>query len=165
MQTKFLKLALCLFMLTPLFASDLKFIVGAGSRNQTPIVFLTGISYKRANFIVQGMGVHNRVNDYWCAFRTSLLLKFFNDLPFNFDTGIGVGYEYAEAPNNMHKALNKANSGRYLYPYNYKENMDISLEIWTHLYGFYTQIGVPIHQFKKHDTKNVLWGAGYLVEF
>jgi hypothetical protein len=80
-------------------------------------------------------------------------------------TGIGGGYEFAEAPNKMHQALNRANGAMYVYPYNYKEIGDISIELWTHLYGFYTQISVPAYRYKKHDAPKILWGAGYMVEF
>jgi hypothetical protein len=65
----------------------------------------------------------------------------------------------------MHKAFNEANKPLYLIPYNYKEEADISLELWTHLYGFYTQISVPAYRFIDHDAKRLLWGAGYMVEF
>lgn len=146
-------------------ASPWRFNAGLGSRNQSPVVLIGGVGYKDMIFRFQGMGIHNGPNDYWCAFRGSLLWTFFTDLPFNFDVGAGGGYEYAEAPNGMHQALNHANGGMFLYPYNFKENLDISLEIWAHLYGLYTQISVPAYRFKEHDAKNILWGAGYILEF
>ena len=138
---------------------------GLGSRAQAPIVLIGGVGYKSAVIRAQGMGIHNGPNDFWCSFRGSLLWTFFRDLPFNFDVGVGGGYEYAEAPNKMHQALNNANKGKYLYPYNYKEIADVSLEIWTHLYRLYTQISVPAYQFKEHDSNSILWGVGYMVEF
>ena len=144
---------------------DLRFNIGAGIRNQTPIVAIGGIGYKDAILRVQGMGFHHEPNDFWCGVRGSLLWTFFRELPFNFDAGIGGGYEFAEAPNKMHQAFNKANGSVQLYPYNYKEVADISLELWTHLYGFYTQISAPVYRFMEHDTKRLLWGAGYMVEF
>ena len=85
--------------------------------------------------------------------------------PFHFDTGLGLGYEYAEAPNKLHQEINKANEGRYTFPYNYKETADLSLELWAHLYGLYTQISVPINRYREHDVKKLLWGAGYMFEF
>lgn len=138
---------------------------GVGIRNISPAVITAGFGYKSAWLRVQGMGYHKDANDFWCGVRGSLLWNFFGNLPFNFDVGIGGGYEYAEAPNGMHKALNEANKGTFVYPYNFKENLDVSLEMWTHLYGFYTQISVPFYQFKDHDVPRVLWGAGYMVEF
>ena len=144
---------------------DLRFNIGAGIRNQTPIVAIGGIGYKDVILRVQGMGFHNGPNDYWCGIRGSLLWTFFRDLPFHFDTGIGGGYEFAEAPNKMHQALNKVNEKLLTYPYNYKEVGDISLELWTHLYGVYTQITVPAYRFLDHDAKRILWGAGYILEF
>lgn len=155
----------CLTAISHASESPWQFEAGFGSRNVTPIVLVGGLSYKDLSFRVQGLGIHNGVNDFWCGIRGSLLWKFFRDLPYNFDVGVGSGYEYAEAPNNIHKALNNANNGKYLLPYNYKENLDISLELWTHLYGIYTQIGVPAYQFKSHDFPKVLWGFGYTLKF
>lgn len=144
---------------------DLRVEAGFGFRNQTPLVIEAGIGYKSIVFRAQGMGVHNGPNNFWCGARGSLLWTFFRELPFNFDVGIGGGYEYAQAPNKMHQAVNNANEGRFLIPYNYKEELDVSLEIWANLYGFYTQIGVPAYQFRDHDVSSVLWGAGYIVHF
>lgn len=147
------------------FASDLRFSAGFGSRNQTPVVLLGGVSYKDAALKVQGMGLQQGSNDFWMGLRGSLLWTFFRELPFNFEAGLGGGYEYARTPNKMHQAINKANGKIILLPYNFKENLDVSLELWTHLYGFYTQLSAPIYRFKEHDAQNLLWGAGYLLEF
>lgn len=138
---------------------------GFGSRNMTPLVLVTGISYKNVGIRVQGLGQHSGANDFWCGVRGSLLWTFFRDLPFRLDLGVGSGYEYAEAPNMMHKDLNKANKGTFLLPYNYVENMDISAEVWTHLYGFYTQISIPAYRFYNHDAPTLLAGIGYLIRF
>ena len=145
--------------------SSLRFEAGLGARNFTPLVLVAGIGYDSYTFRIQGLGAHGGPRDFWCGTRGSLLWTFFRDLPFYLDAGIGVGYEYAEAPNKMHQALNDANGGNYLYSYNYKENMDVSLELWTHLYGFYTQISFPAYQFRDHDAPNILWGAGYMIRF
>ena len=145
-------------------ASDWRFNAGFGIRNQTPIVAMAGIGYKELIFRAQGMGYLHNKNDFWCGIRGSLLWTFFKDNPFNLDAGIGGGYEYARAPNEMHKAVNKAN-GYAVFPHNYKEIGDISIELWTRLYGFYTQISVPTKKFLEHDTKKLLWGAGYIYEF
>ena len=146
-------------------ANDWRFSAGIGARNQTPLVAIAGVAYKNIQFYGQGMGYHNGPNDYWCGFRGSLLWTFFKDFPFNLDAGIGGGYEYAEAPNKMHQALNAANGGMYVLPYNYKEVADVSMELWVHLYGLYTQISVPINRYREHDVKKLLWGAGYMFEF
>lgn len=139
--------------------------VGFGSRNISPMVVVAGVSYKDIGLRFQGLGQHSGPNDYWCGARGTLYWKFFSSLPFNFDVGIGGGYEYAEAPNKMHQAINHANDGMIVYPYNFKENLDISLEIWTHLYGFYTQISVPAIQIREHDAPDILWGVGYTAQF
>ena len=146
-------------------ADDWRFVAGVGTRNQTPIVAIGGIGYKDVILRVQGMGVHRETNHFWCAIRGSLLWTFFRELPFNFDAGVGGGYEYARAPNDIHQSINKANGNRLILPYNYKEIGDVSLELWAHLYGLYTQISVPAYRIIKHDAKRVLWGAGYMVEF
>lgn len=146
-------------------AGNWRFDAGLGARNLTPIVFVGGVGYNDAVLRIQGMGVHNGPSDYWCGIRGSLLWTFFRELPFNFDVGIGGGYEFAEAPNKLHKAFNKANEALLVLPYNYKEIGDISIELWTHLYGFYTQISVPAYRFIEHDPPKLLWGAGYMVEF
>lgn len=141
------------------------FDAGFGARNQTPVVFLAGFGYKDAEIRIQGLGIHNGPNDFWCGFRGSLLWQFFRGLPYYFEAGVGGGYEYAEAPNKMHQALNDANNAMYALPYNYKEDADISIELWAHLYGFYTQISVPAYKFRDYDSANILWGAGFLVGF
>lgn len=145
--------------------SGLKYEIGIGSRNQTPGILLAGVSYKGLVFRAQGGGFYFGENDFWAGFRGSLLWKFFYNSPFNFDAGIGGGYEFAEAPNKMHKSINSANKAKYVRPYNYKENLDVSLEIWTHLYFLYTQVSVPAYQFKSHDAKEVLWGAGVMFSY
>ena len=146
-------------------ASEWRYSIGAGMRNQTPVVLIGGVGYSNLMLYVQGMGFHNGPNDYWCGIRGSALWTFFKDFPFNLDAGVGVGYEYAESPNKMHQALNKANSAMYALPYNYKEIADVSIELWTHLYGLYTQISIPVNRYREHDTKKLLWGAGYIYEF
>ena len=65
----------------------------------------------------------------------------------------------------MHQAVNKANDAKYLYPYNYKESLDISAEVRFHLFGLFTQIDIPLYNFMKHDAPDYLWRVGYLVEF
>lgn len=145
--------------------SPWKFEAGLGTRNHTPLVIIGGFSYNSVNFRLQGLGAHNGSRDFWCGIRGSLLWTFFQGSPLKVSVGMGGGYEYAQAPNDMHKAINDANNALYLHPYNYKENADISGEIWTSVYGFYTQISVPIYRFADHDVSKVLWGAGYLVQF
>lgn len=146
-------------------SGNFRFDIGFGSREQSPIILVGGLGYKNFVLRMQGMGIHNGPNDFWCGIRGSLLWTFFKNLPFNFDVGVGGGYEYAQAPNKMHQALNRVNKARYVQPYNYKEELDVSIELWTHFYGFYTQIGVPAYQFKSHDSSTILWGAGYMVSF
>lgn len=146
--------------------SPWNFEVGIGTRSLTPIVLLGGFSYNNLNFRLQGLGFHNGPRDYWCGVRGSLLWTLFNNSPFQISLGLGSGYEYAQAPNDMHKALNEANHAKYVYTYNYKENFDVSAEAWTNIYGIYTQISIPLYRFRTHDVSNYpKWSAGYIFKF
>ena len=147
------------------YASDWRINAGIGIRNQTPIVAIAGFGYKEAILRVQGMGYYKEENEYWCGIRGSLLWTFFRGMPFNLEAGIGGGYEYARAPNKMYQAISKANEDMYMLGHDYKEIGDISVELWTRLYGFYTQISVPTRKFVEHDAKKLLWGTGYIFEF
>lgn len=158
-------LALVISLTVVCHANDWRFGVGAGIKNTTPMVLVGEFGYKDIIFRLQGLGFHNGPRDFWCGMRGSLLWTFFRELPFNFDVGIGSGYDFAEAPNKMHQAFNHANRVNALYEYNYKENLDISLELWAHIYGFYTQISVPAYQFMDHDAPKLLWGIGYTFHF
>lgn len=145
--------------------SPWKFEAGVSAGTLTPIMVEAGIGYKAALLHVGGFGIHKDANDFWCGVRGGLDWTFFRKLPFHIDAGIGAGYEYAQAPNKMHQAVNKANDARYLYPYNYKESLDVSTEFRIHLFGFFTQVDIPLHNFMEHDAPEWLWRAGYLVEF
>lgn len=168
-----------LFFLTLLLASNLfasevsankaksswKFEAGISAGRLTPIMLLGGVSYKSATFRIQAFGLHFDANDFWCGYRGSFLWTFFKDLPFSLDLGFGSGYEFVEAPNGYNKALNKVEGKHYVRPYNYRENLDVSAEIWARIYGVYTQIGIPVHRFQSHDEPNLNWRIGYLHQF
>jgi hypothetical protein len=83
--------------------------------------------------------------------------------PFSLDLGVGGGYEYARSPNGMHQALNKANKLTVVFPYNYKESLNVALEARAHLYGFYSQVAYPVHHFRKHDEPTLIWRMGYMI--
>jgi hypothetical protein len=144
---------------------NFRFSLGAGIRNQTPVVAIGGIGYKNVQLYVQGMGFHYGANDFWCGVRGSLLWAFFSDFPFRFEAGVGGGYEYAEAPNEMNNALNVAHNEKYVYPYNYKELLDITADLRINLFGVFTQISFPAYRFKDHDAPDFSWRVGYLMEF
>lgn len=145
--------------------SPWKFEAGVSAGRPTPLMLLAGLSYKSVVFRTQAFGLHFGGNDFWCGYRGSLLWTLFRDLPFSLDLGFGGGYEFAEAPNGYNKALNKAQGERYVRSYNYKESLDVSAEIWARIFGFYTQIGIPIHYFQKHDEPSILWRIGYIKQF
>ena len=145
--------------------SPWRFQAGVSAGRLTPVMVEAGIGYKAALLHVAGLGFHHGPNDFWCGVRGGIDWTFFRRLPFSIDGGIGGGYEFAAAPNKMHQAVNKANDAKYLYPYNYKESLDISAEVRFHLFGLFTQIDIPLHSFMKHDAPKYLWRAGYLVEF
>lgn len=146
-------------------ASPWRFEAGVSAGQPTPVMIEAGIGYKALTLHLEGLGIHKGENDFWCGFRGGFDWTFFRELPFRVDLGVGGGYEFAEAPNKMHQALNKANGAMYLYPYNYKESLDVSAEIRIHLFGFFTQVAYPIYYFMKHDEPAILWRAGYLAEF
>lgn len=167
-------LIICLFACaTAVSASDGKdrgnspwrFSTGVSVGNPTPMALVAGIGYKSVLVHVEGLGAHNGPNDFWCGIRGGLDWTFFWRHPFSIDAGFSGGYEYAEAPNKMHQAVNDANGAIILYPYNYVEVLDVSAEIRVHLFGFFTQIAYPIHYFMNHDEPDILWRIGYLVEF
>ena len=112
-----------------------------------------------------GGGFRFGPDDFWTGFRGSVAWKFFRELPFSLDLGLGGGYAFAKAPNEIHKALNRANGKRYVRSYNYKESLDISAEVRANIYGVFTQIGIPVHYFMKHDEPTVLWQVGYTYKF
>ena len=145
--------------------SPWRFQAGVSAGRLTPVMVEAGIGYKAALLHVAGLGFHHGPNDFWCGVRGGIDWTFFRRLPFSIDGGIGGGYEFAAAPNKMHQAVNKANDAKYLYPYNYKESLDISAEVRFHLFGLFTQIDIPLYNFMKHDAPDYLWRAGYLVEF
>lgn len=145
-------------------SSNWRFQFGLSAGEPTPLAITAGIGYQSALFRIQGMGWKNGTDDYWCNARGGIAWTFFRELPFNLDLGVGGGYAFAEAPNGYHKALNKANNARYILPYNYEETLDISAEIFVHLYGLFTQISVPVHYFMGNEKPAILWRAGYMVE-
>ena len=145
--------------------SPWRFQAGVSAGRLTPVMIETGIGYKAALLHVGGFGFHNDANDFWCGVRGGLDWTFLRHLPFHIDAGIGAGYEYAQAPNKMHQAVNKANKAKYLYPYNYKESLDVSAEMRIHLFGFFTQIDIALYKFNEHDAPDMLWRIGYMVEF
>lgn len=144
--------------------SNWRFVSGVSVGNITPVSLHLGLGYKSLIFSLDGLGAHDGPNDYWCGVHGNLSWTFFRSLPYSIDIGVGGGYQYAEAPNRMHQALNDANGAMYLYPYNFKEVLDISAEIGVHLYGFFTRVGYPIYYIKKHDEPNILWRIGYMIQ-
>ena len=34
-----------------------------------------------------------------------------------------------------------------------------------HLFGFFTQIDLPVYNFKEHEAPDMLWRIGYMVDF
>ena len=143
----------------------LRFAAGASVGKMTPVMATLGLGYENVILYVEGMGAHKKDNDFWCGIRGGLVWRIPRDLPFSIEFGIGGGYEFAEAPNGIHQAVNKANDARYLYDFNFKENLDISAEMRIHLFGFFTQIDIPVYNIMDHEAPDMLWRIGYLVEF
>ena len=141
----------------------LRFSAGASAGKMTPVMAVLGLGYENIILYAEGMGVHKGDNDFWCGWRGNLSWTLFWEKPFNLDLGVSGGYEYARAPNGMHQALNKSNEKILVFPYNYRESAEISLEIRVHLYGFYSQIAYPVYHFLKHDEPKYIWRMGYMV--
>ena len=145
--------------------SPWQFEAGISGGRPTPIMLNAGVGYKNFFFRAMGGGFHFQPDEYWVGFRGSFAWKFFRGLPFSIDAGIGSGYAFAKAPNQIHKALNRANKIKYIRSYNYVEALDISVEMRANIYGVFTYIAVPIHCFMKHDEPNVIWQVGYAYGF
>lgn len=138
--------------------------LGISAGDPTPLSLIVGVGYKSAIFRVQGMAWKNGDEDFWCSARGNLAWTLFNSHPFHIDLGISGGYAFAKAPNGYHQAFNKANNGKYLYPYNYEETLDISADVLVNLYGIFTQISYPLHFFAGNSKPTILWRAGYIFE-
>jgi len=164
-----LALAICAPNAQPLPTgqTDSPWRLGAGvsAGKLTPVMLEAMAGYKAATLHVGGFGIHQGPNEFWCGVRGTLTYALFYTLPFSIELGASVGYEFAEAPNEIHKAMNKANEANYLYPYNYKEILDLSAAIRINLFGFFSQISYPALRFKDHDSPDYNWRVGYLVEF
>ena len=145
--------------------SPWQFEVGAAAGRPTPIMINAGVGYKNVFFRVAGGGIHLGPNEFWVGYRGNLAWKFFRERPFSLDLGISGGYAFAEAPNEIHKALNKANKKLMVRPYNYKESLDISADIRANIYGVFTQLAIPVHCFMKHDEPTIIWQIGYAYRF
>jgi hypothetical protein len=141
----------------------LRFTAGASIGKMTPVMAVMGVGYENVILYVEGMGVHKGDNDFWCGWRGDLAWTFFLKSPFNLDLGVSGGYEYARAPNKIFQALNKSNDAYLVFPYNYRESAEFSLELRAHLYGFYSQIAYPVYHFLKHDEPKFIWRMGYTV--
>ena len=150
---------------TKVQGSPWQFEAGISAGRPTPIMLNAGIGYENIFFRIAGGGIHFGPDDYWVGFRGFLAWKFFRGLPFSLDLGIGSGYAFAKAPNEVHKALNRANGKRLVRSYNYKESLDISAEIRANIYGVFTQLAIPVHYFMKHDEPTVIWQVGYAYGF
>lgn len=141
------------------------FGAGVSAGRLTPVMLEGELGYKAATLHVAGFGVHNGPNDFWCGMRGSIGWTFLRDFPFHVFMGVGGGYEFAEAPNEMHSAVNHANNAMYLYPYNYKELLDITADLRINLFGVFSQISFPAYRFRNHDAPDFSWRVGYLMEF
>lgn len=146
-------------------ASPWHFGAGISAGRLTPVMLEASAGYKAVNLHVSGFGFHKGPNEFWCGMRGFLAFSLFYTLPFSVELGASVGYEFAEAPNEIHRAVNKANDAHVLYPYDYKELLDVSPAVRINLFGFFSQIAVPALRFKDHDSPDYNWRVGYMVNF
>ena len=145
--------------------SSWQFEAGASAGRPTPILLNAGVGYKNLFFRAMAGAMYFGTDDYWVGYRGGFSWEFFHGLPFTLSPGIGCGYAFAKAPNEIYKAMNRANSTIYVRSYNYKEVLDISMEMRASIYGFFTYIAVPVHGFMKHDEPSVIWQVGYAYKF
>lgn len=145
--------------------SPWRFEAGFAAGHPTPVNVVAGFGYKPVIFRAQGMGVRKGENHFWSGVRGTLAYTLFPKKNFSLDFGLGGGYEFAEAPNKKHQILNEVNDGKIVFPFNYKENGDLTVEVWTHVFGFFTQIGYPVYHFIKHDEPRFIWRIGYIIEY
>ncbi|WP_173475845.1 hypothetical protein [Fibrobacter succinogenes] len=146
-------------------SSPWQFEAGISAGRPTPIMLNAGVGYNNFFFRAMGGGLHLDHDEYWVGFRGSFAWKFFRGLPFSLDLGIGSGYAFANAPNGYLRTLNRANKKRLVRPYNYKESLDISVEMRANIYGVFTYVAIPIHCFMKHNKPTVIWQVGYAYRF
>lgn len=145
--------------------SPWQFEAGIAASRPTPIMLNAGVGYENVFFRVAGGGMYLGSNEFWVGYRGNLAWKFFREHPFSLDLGISGGYAFAKAPNEIHRALNKANKKLMVRPYNYKESLDISADIRANIFGVFTEIAIPIHYFMKHDEPTIIWQIGYAYKF
>lgn len=141
------------------------FEAGISAGRPTPIMLNAGVGYKNVVFKAMGGAMYFGTDDFWVGVRGGFAWRFFRELPFTLDLGIGSGYAFAKAPNGYLKALNRASGERMVRSYNYKESLDISPEVRASIYGVFTNISIPVHCFMKHDEPTVLWQVGYAYKF
>ena len=150
---------------TKAHGSPWQFEAGISAGRPTPIMINAGVGYNNFFFRVMGGGFHLDHDEYWVGFRGSFAWKFFRELPFSLDLGLGSGYAFANAPNGYLRTLNRANNKRLVRPYNYKESLDISAEVRANIYGVFSYIAIPVHCFMKHNEPTVIWQVGYAYRF
>ena len=146
-------------------SSPWHFGAGVSAGRLTPVMLEASAGYKAVNLHIGGFGFHKGQNDFWCGMRGTLAYTLFYTLPFSIELGASVGYEFAEAPNEIHRSVNKANEARLLYPYNYKELLDVSPALRINLFGFFSQVAFPVLRFKDHDAPDYNWRIGYIASF
>lgn len=140
------------------------FEVGISTGKHTPINLVAGIQFHSFVTRIEGMGYGNSENDFWLSTRGTFAYRFFSDLPFSIETGFSCGHLYAKAPNKRNIAFNKANQTNYLWDYNYKEYLDLSLAFSARLFGFQTSVFLPVYKPINSSSTRWLWNVSYIIE-
>lgn len=145
--------------------SPWNFEIEASAGKPAPLLLLAGVRYNGAYLRAEGLGNHKKANDYWCGARGSLGFDVLNRPEWGLELGASAGYSYAEAPDGMHRALNKANGATYLYPYHKEETLDISAEAGVRIFGIHTRVEIPFLYPRGNKKPSLLWRAGYMFIF
>ena len=140
------------------------FEVGVSTGRHTPINLVTGVQLKSFVLRIEGMGYKESDNDLWVSTRGTLAYQFFSELPFSLETGFSCGHLYAKAPNKKNQAFNKANQTSYLWNYNSKEYLDLSIALSARLFGFQVSTFFSLYKPINSSSTRFLWNFSYLIE-
>lgn len=145
-------------------SSKLHFGAGVLTTNETSVNLAIETGYDWAMFRVEGFAFTKGETDEWMNARGTLSYRFFADKPYILESGISGGYLYAKAPNKFYKTFNKVNGKKFLWEYNLREYLDVSLSFSARLLGFQSNVIVPVVYFHNNVKPRFLWTFGYIFE-
>lgn len=142
---------------------------GVSFGSPAPLLLTAGLNYQLSKNLgalvrVEGLGVHEKTDQFWCGARSAFGISVFRKTPFFLEGSISAGYFYARAPNLIHQAFNEINEGHFLYEFNWEELLDLSAELGAHLWGVHIRVAFPL-MTNGNTSKSNLWRVGYLWSF